>query len=791
MSIILAISALLLLCSLSNVSAAPHNLTEVNTTSNIQKIIDNDKDSEVIITLADGNYSFSQINISRNVTIQGNSKNVKISGTGVLFNITASNVKLINLTITGFSTAVKSNSSGLTIEGCDISTSHVSINITSDGSDLKAINIKNNKINSSVNTRYYGAVYVFAPSGSINEISLIGNNITANNGSVSIGVSFDLWNCVNNLIFLNNKITGTEHGVYIDAADSNNTSIIFNNNNITATSSSINAKGIYLLIYGIKNSNISFNNNNITAISSGLSKGVELSASNINNANISFTKNNITATSSNSSLSIYPTAVDLSADYSKNVDISFTNNYISGTKPFAPPQTGYGVKMYVSCNNNISISFTNNNINGSSIGVDIYPSYYSNNTSIIFNNNNITKDVYLSARNSSNTNIIFTENNILGGYYGVKMELEDSKNPNISFTKNSIDGSYAVCLFADNSNNTTMTLTKNKITGYWGLFVSPSSKNLEMELIDNSIPGEYNYKVSLTDINSVVNSRVNLSATLTNGTSPLSGKKIDFYVNGKLVGSGITNSLGVATISYLTNTAGRFSWTAEYKDDKVKYNNNAFLNVGKGTTVVIMNNINGVYNSFVTLSATLNSGSSPVDSKRIDFYINNQFVGFGITNSLGVATFSYMVGATGILSVKATFDGDNDFMGNTKTNSLSVPILSELNIKNTALVKGKVAKITHTIANIGHNKGTFKLTFKLAKGLTYKKPKVNAGRVSWNKKTRTLTWIISNLKVHRTNSATITWNMRAKKGSYAMTPRLVKNNNIRLLSNNVLRFRVR
>ena len=141
-SVFLAILALLLLFSLSNVSAAVHNLNNSSTTSNLQNTINNDPGSDVIVNLAEGNYNFGQINISRNATIQGVNNNVKINGTGTLFNITAPNVKLINLTITGYSTAVISNSSGLTIANNDITTSSSSIVIGNSANDLKGIERK-------------------------------------------------------------------------------------------------------------------------------------------------------------------------------------------------------------------------------------------------------------------------------------------------------------------------------------------------------------------------------------------------------------------------------------------------------------------------------------------------------------------------------------------------------------------------------------------------------------------------------------------------------------------------
>ncbi|MCL2688120.1 MAG: Ig-like domain repeat protein, partial [Methanobrevibacter sp.] len=210
------------------------------------------------------------------------------------------------------------------------------------------------------------------------------------------------------------------------------------------------------------------------------------------------------------------------------------------------------------------------------------------------------------------------------------------------------------------------------------------------------------------------------------------------------------------------------------------------------STTVTMGNFKGVYNKIVTLSATLRSGNTPISGKLVYFYVNDKLVGEGRTNANGIATYRYRVASTGTLKVNAFFHGDSQYLGSSKLNSnLVVPKMSELHIKNTASVKSRNIKVKNTIANLGHNRGTFKLTFKLHKNLKYAKPLVSTGKVSFNSKTRVLTWTVNNLRLHNTKAATITWNLRAnKKGTYNMAPTFVKNNSIKLLSNNSLSVRV-
>ncbi|WP_221061871.1 right-handed parallel beta-helix repeat-containing protein [Methanobrevibacter arboriphilus] len=275
-SFVMVLAFLLLFC-LSSVSAAEYNFTSDNTTSDFQGVIDNDTDDELVINLADGNYTFDRINVSRNATIIGKNRNVNISGSGgVLFNITASHVRLINLTITGYTSAIVGNSSDLTVTGNNITTSGISINISSSGDNLTNIIIEDNVIVSSVSNIYYGAVFVNGNGMAISFVSFINNSIRGNGTSNSNGVRINSKG-INNLTFDGNNITGTYDGVYLDASSSNNTNITFANNNITGT-----YNGVYLAAYSSNNTNITFANNNIT----GTDYGVALAAYSDNNTTI-------------------------------------------------------------------------------------------------------------------------------------------------------------------------------------------------------------------------------------------------------------------------------------------------------------------------------------------------------------------------------------------------------------------------------------------------------------------------------------------------------------------------
>ncbi|WP_143746163.1 right-handed parallel beta-helix repeat-containing protein, partial [Methanobrevibacter arboriphilus] len=320
--IIFVMCVLFIFLALSSASAANHNFTTANTTEQFQSVINNDNDNDLVISFANGDYvDWGQLNISRNATIVGKNRGgakFTTSSVDTLFNINATNVKIINLTISGYATAIKSNCSDLTVSDNNITTSGVSINLSSSGSanPITGVVIKDNIIKSSISASYRGAVSLFGKSAdkTVFDVLFSGNNITGVYSGVYLGDgSYNSPVSSANLVFENNNITGTSNGVYLDAYSSNNTNITFANNNITGT------YGVYLSAYSSNNTNITFANNNITGTSG---PGVALSAYSSNNTNITFANNNITGVS-------YGVYVYLSNGNVKGVN--FLNNTINAT----------------------------------------------------------------------------------------------------------------------------------------------------------------------------------------------------------------------------------------------------------------------------------------------------------------------------------------------------------------------------------------------------------------------------------------------------------------------------
>lgn len=75
-------------------------------------------------------------------------------------------------------------------------------------------------------------------------------------------------------------------------------------------------------------------------------------------------------------------------------------------------------------------------------------------------------------------------------------------------------------------------------------------------------------QLSLTDVQAVPNQKVNLNALLKDASNnTLQGKVVQFSVNGTMVGTGTTDSSGVATYAYTTTATGIYNAQARFNGD--------------------------------------------------------------------------------------------------------------------------------------------------------------------------------------------------------------------------------
>lgn len=158
-------------------------------------------------------------------------------------------------------------------------------------------------------------------------------------------------------------------------------------------------------------------------------------------------------------------------------------------------------------------------------------------------------------------------------------------------------------------------------------------------------------KIAVNNVNGKHGEKTSLKAVLTdyNG-NPLEYKTITFSINGDVVGKAVTDSTGIATISYpITQRIGSYTITATFLQDDIYASS-----TGKGTLTVnpietnlTVNDVKGHHGDKVNLKAVLKDEyGNPLGGKNVTFYISGKKVGTAITDSTGTATISYPITQT-------------------------------------------------------------------------------------------------------------------------------------------------
>ncbi|MGL4669440.1 MAG: Ig-like domain-containing protein [Methanobacteriaceae archaeon] len=136
---------------------------------------------------------------------------------------------------------------------------------------------------------------------------------------------------------------------------------------------------------------------------------------------------------------------------------------------------------------------------------------------------------------------------------------------------------------------------------------------------------------------------------------------IKFYCNGKYIGSNKTNSQGIAIFNYKSKNTGKFQIKA-ISQDNPQYSSitvTNYLNVAKKNSKMILSNIKTKLNKKVTISTVLkDTNGKAIKGKIVKFYINSKLIGYGKTNSKGVAKITYTPKKSGNFKIKAMFNGD-------------------------------------------------------------------------------------------------------------------------------------
>jgi len=161
-----------------------------------------------------------------------------------------------------------------------------------------------------------------------------------------------------------------------------------------------------------------------------------------------------------------------------------------------------------------------------------------------------------------------------------------------------------------------------------------------------------------------------LEATLKDAAgNPLANKTINFYVstdgtNYSQIGSGTTDTSGVATATYTPSGTGTYYFKAEFPGDAQYEGSVATAQYTVGAVSTTLTLSTAVSNKTVTLTAVLKDvNGNPLAGKTIYFYVSTDGTNYtqfssATTDSSGVATATYQAPSAGTYYFKAEFKGD-------------------------------------------------------------------------------------------------------------------------------------
>ena len=194
---------------------------------------------------------------------------------------------------------------------------------------------------------------------------------------------------------------------------------------------------------------------------------------------------------------------------------------------------------------------------------------------------------------------------------------------------------------------------------------------------------------------------VNLISTLKDNRGiNLSGKTINYYINGVLTGASTTNANGIDSYQYTINqNAGTYEIQATYPGD-ISYattSNTNSLTVDSKPTNLISYPTTGNNGDTVDLISTLkdNKGAN-LSGKTINYYINGVLTGSATTNTNGIATYQYTITQnTGTYTFMTLFSGDMNYATSQSTNILGVnQIPTSISINPITGYKGNTVNLT-------------------------------------------------------------------------------------------------
>ena len=191
-----------------------------------------------------------------------------------------------------------------------------------------------------------------------------------------------------------------------------------------------------------------------------------------------------------------------------------------------------------------------------------------------------------------------------------------------------------------------------------------------MEMMSSTITVALSASVSSVSIGGTVV----LTATVLDEETPVTGENVTFKAGTSVLGTATTDSNGVATYNYVTDTVGFFSLTAVYSN---VISTPVSLTVNKITPTVVLtaNSSTVCIDEGVTLTATVKNGNIGIPGITVNFKREGFDAGSVTTDSNGVATLSLTL-ATGTHTLNcSTVATDNYNSANSSDVSVTVTLI--------------------------------------------------------------------------------------------------------------------
>ena len=152
-------------------------------------------------------------------------------------------------------------------------------------------------------------------------------------------------------------------------------------------------------------------------------------------------------------------------------------------------------------------------------------------------------------------------------------------------------------------------------------------------------------------------------------------KSVNFYVNGKIIATAKTNSVGVASFKYTFKTRKVHNIIAKFGGDTfyLAKNSATFKAIPKDKSSTSLAKFQAKYNKKATLKATLkNNLKKPMAKKLVKFYANGKYLGQAKTNAKGIATLTKKIIVKGSVNFVAKYAGDKIYHESSYTQKVTV-----------------------------------------------------------------------------------------------------------------------